>query len=172
MREVDRHLRDLETARTWIRQERADPAAVNDWLEAVGIAPIGERVPLDRLLRRPHVSLNELLADDGPLSGPSVDPEVLTVAEMEIKYEGYIKREEERAAALAAREKQSLPADAPYMEFSSLSYEARQKLASVRPATLGQAGRIPGVSPSDLHNLLVEIRKHHQLERISGDTRS
>ena len=171
-RKVDRHLVDLESARTWIRRERVDPAAVNGWLKRVGSAPIGERVPLDRLLRRPHVSVKELLADDGPLSAPFVDRDALTVAEMEIKYEGYIKREEERAAALVAREEQSLPADAPYMEFSSLSYEARQKLAAVRPATLGQAGRIPGVSPSDLHNLLVEIRKHHQLERIGGDTGS
>ena len=79
---------------------------------------------------------------------------------MEIKYEGYIRREEERARALAVREDQALPEDAPYLEFQSLSYEAREKLESVRPRTIGQAGRIPGVSPSDLQNLLVELRKH------------
>jgi tRNA uridine 5-carboxymethylaminomethyl modification enzyme len=91
---------------------------------------------------------------------PGVGQDALTVVEMEIKYEGYIRREEERARALAEREHQALPDDAPYMEFRSLSYEARQKLESVRPKTMGQAGRIPGVSPSDLQNLLVEVRKH------------
>jgi tRNA uridine 5-carboxymethylaminomethyl modification enzyme len=82
------------------------------------------------------------------------------VVEMEIKYEGYIRREEERARALAEREEQVLPEGIPYMDFGSLSYEARQRLDSVRPRTIGQAGRISGVSPSDLQNLLVEVRKH------------
>ncbi len=85
--------------------------------------------------------------------------DALTVVEMEIKYEGYIRREEERARVLAEREDHPLPTDVPYLTLRSLSYEARQKLESVRPRTIGQAGRIPGVSPSDLQNLLVEVRK-------------
>ncbi len=90
---------------------------------------------------------------------PGLGHDALTVVEMEIKYEWYIQREEERARALAEREDQPLPENAPYLEYQSLSYESRQKLASVRPRTIGQAGRIPGVSPSDLQNLLVEVRK-------------
>jgi tRNA uridine 5-carboxymethylaminomethyl modification enzyme len=137
-----------------------DPIDANQWLVERGTSPLTERQPLYRLARRPQVTLLDLVADDGPVRDPGVGRDALTVVEMEIKYEGYIRREEERARALAEREDQALPDDAPYMEFRSLSYEARQKLESVRPKTVGQAGRIPGVSPSDLQNLLVEVRKH------------
>jgi tRNA uridine 5-carboxymethylaminomethyl modification enzyme len=159
-RSLGRHLEDLERARRWVQEERVDPSSANAWLEEHGTAPLTERQPLDRLLRRPQVSLERLVGDRGPLENPGVGVDALAVVEMEIKYAGYIRREEERARALARREHQPLPADAPYMQFLSLSYEARQKLDSVRPATLGQAARIPGVSPSDLQNLLVEVRKN------------
>ena len=160
LRRLDSHLADLDRARNWVREERVDPVDANPWLVERGTSPLTERQPLDRLARRPQVTLLDLVADDGPVRNPGVGRDALTVVEMEIKYEGYIRREEERARALAEREDQALPDDAPYMEFRSLSYEARQKLESVRPKTMGQAGRIPGVSPSDLQNLLVEVRKH------------
>ena len=160
LRRLDSHLTDLDRARSWVREERVDPANVNEWLVEHGTSPLTERQPLDRLARRPQVTLLDLVADDGPVRNPDLGRDALTVVEMEIKYEGYIRREEERARALAEREDQALPEDAPYLEFQSLSYEARQKLESVRPRTIGQAGRIPGVSPSDLQNLLVEVRKH------------
>jgi len=79
--------------------------------------------------------------------------------EMELKYEGYLARERERAGALQRQAEFALPADLPYPELASLSFEARQKLERIRPATLAQAGRIPGVSPSDLQNLVMEVRK-------------
>jgi len=159
LRRLESHLTDLDRARTWVREERVDPSDANEWLVEHGTSPLTERQPLDRLARRPQVTLLDLVADDGPVRDPNLGRDALTVVEMEIKYEGYIRREEERAGALAEREDQALPADAPYLEFQSLSYEARQKLESVRPRTIGQAGRIPGVSPSDLQNLLVEVRK-------------
>jgi tRNA uridine 5-carboxymethylaminomethyl modification enzyme len=108
------------------------------------------------------------VAEDGLVSDPAVDVDALTVVEMEIKYAGYIEREEERARALARRGDHPLPADAPYMAFASLSYEARQKLEAVRPATIGQAARIPGVSPTDLQNLLVEVRKFGATGGLTG----
>jgi tRNA uridine 5-carboxymethylaminomethyl modification enzyme len=127
-------------------------------------APLSGRQGLSRLLKRPQVHLTELVGPAGPLEAPPFDTDTLVVAEMEVKYEGYIRRERERALALAAREKLPLPVNAPYLDFTSLSFEARQKLSAVRPVTLGQAGRIPGVSPSDLQNLLVELRKHGPFE--------
>ena len=160
LRRLESHLTDLDRARRWVRDERVDPSDANEWLVEHGTSPLTERQPLDRLARRPQVTLLDLVADDGPVRNPDLGRDALTVVEMEIKYEGYIRREEERARALAEREDQALPEDAPYLEFQSLSYEARQKLESVRPRTVGQAGRIPGVSPSDLQNLLVEVRKH------------
>lgn len=158
-RVLERQLRELDQAREWVRAERVDPEAVNPWLETRGETPISERLPLDRLVRRPHVTLEDLVDASGPVTSPGLGLDALAVAEMEIKYEGYIRREEQRAAALAMREAHALPPTAPYMEFQSLSYEARQKLERVRPANLGQAARIPGVSPTDLQNLLVELRK-------------
>jgi tRNA uridine 5-carboxymethylaminomethyl modification enzyme len=94
---------------------------------------------------------------------PDADPadldETLTGAEMELRYSGYLQRERERAEALRRQHGFALPPDMPYAELNSLSTEARQKLERVRPASLGQAAGIPGVSPSDLQNLMVEVRK-------------
>ena len=167
---VASHLDELERARVWVREERVDPREVNEWLEGIGSAPLTERQPLDRLLRRPHVSLSGLASGEGPLPSPKFDADALAVVEMEVKYDGYIRREQERAAAMAEREAHPLPPDAPYMDFASLSYEARQKLDTVRPGTLGQASRIPGVSPSDLQNLLVELRKHGNRRTTAPDS--
>jgi tRNA uridine 5-carboxymethylaminomethyl modification enzyme len=165
---LDGHLEDLERTRKWIREERIDPAKANEWLVDRSSSPLTERQPLDRLMRRPEVTLRELVAEDGPVRDPGLGLDALAVVEMEVKYEGYIRREEERAAALAEREGLLLPPDAPYLDFRSLSLEARQKLSAVLPQTMGQAARIPGVSPSDLQNLLVEIRKSG-LRLVPGD---
>jgi tRNA uridine 5-carboxymethylaminomethyl modification enzyme len=165
---LDGHLEDLERTRKWIREERIDPAEANEWLVDRSSSPLTERQPLDRLVRRPEVTLRELVAEDGPVRDPGLGLDALAVVEMEVKYDGYIRREEERAAALAEREGLLLPPDAPYLDFRSLSLEARQKLSTVRPQTMGQAARIPGVSPSDLQNLLVEIRKRGR-RMVPGD---
>jgi tRNA uridine 5-carboxymethylaminomethyl modification enzyme len=76
-----------------------------------------------------------------------------------IRYAGYLPRAREPAEALARQAHFSLPDDLAYADLLSISTEARQKLTRVRPATLGQAARIPGISPSDLQNLVMEVRK-------------
>jgi tRNA uridine 5-carboxymethylaminomethyl modification enzyme len=156
---LDAHLESVERTRQWVDETRLRPEEVNPWLESRGGAPIPEMQPLERLLRRPEVSLEGLLDADGPLAGLELDPDARTTVEMETKYAGYIARDRERADSLRARDLHPLPADADYLQFGSVSWEARQKLERVRPASLGQAARIPGISPSDLQNLLVEIRK-------------
>ncbi|MFW6084176.1 MAG: FAD-dependent oxidoreductase, partial [Gemmatimonadota bacterium] len=159
---LDRHLEELAGAREWVDGARANPERVNDYLDGVSSARLSEAQPLARLLKRPQVSLLDLVGAGAPLGPVDFGSEALTVVEMETKYAGYIERERERAARLREREEQPLPPDADYEAFDSLSFEARQKLASVRPRTLGQAGRIPGVAPSDLQNLLVELRRREQ----------
>jgi tRNA uridine 5-carboxymethylaminomethyl modification enzyme len=109
---------------------------------------------LDVLARRPRVSLRELLSAAG-VPGEMSDATVAAV-EIELKYDGYLAREREAAARLAELATFSLPEDLRYQELSSLSTEARQKLERIRPTSLAQASRIPGVSPSDLHNLVME----------------
>jgi tRNA uridine 5-carboxymethylaminomethyl modification enzyme len=158
-RKLDQHRENIEKTRRWVAQSRLRPEEINPWLETRGTAPIPETQPLVRLLRRPEVTLESLLDADGPLSGQGLDSDACTTVEMETKYAGYIARDRERAESLKSREQHPLPPDADYLSFGSVSWEARQKLQRVRPASLGQAARIPGVSPSDLQNLLVEIRK-------------
>ena len=89
---------------------------------------------------------------------------------MELKYAGYIANERQRAERLERQAEFRLPADLPYPELESLSLEARQKLERVRPATLAQAARIPGMAPSDLQNLMMEVRKAQRGRHVSRET--
>jgi tRNA uridine 5-carboxymethylaminomethyl modification enzyme len=109
---------------------------------------------ISTLARRPHVSLRALFEAVGA-PGDLDDAAVLS-AEIELKYGGYIARERQAAIRMAELASFVLPLDLPYTELTSLSTEARQKLDRIRPASLSQASRIPGVSASDLHNLVME----------------
>ena len=105
----------------------------------------------------------ELAGPDGPLATAGTPPlDALAAAEMEIKYAGYLAKERARAEKLRRQGDFELPLELPYLELASLSTEARQKLDRVRPRTLAQASRVPGVGPSDLQNLLMEVRKAQQ----------
>ena len=115
----------------------------------------GERVAV--VAKRPGVSLGALLEAVGV--GAEFAPDAIVAAEIEIKYDGYLAREREAAARLAELASFALPADLPYHELRSLATEARQKLDQVRPTSLAQAARVPGVSPSDLHNLVLEATR-------------
>ncbi len=107
--------------------------------------------------RRPGVSLRALLEAAGV--SVTADEAAVVSAEIELKYDGYLVREREAATRLAELASFALPTDLPYLEFKSLATEARQKLDRIRPTSLAQAARIPGVSPSDLHNLVVETAR-------------
>jgi len=159
---VDRHLEACERVRGWVGETSVTPEDVNEHLAGLGSAPLRQRGPLSALILRPEVRLDRLVGPEGPLGDPGFDRDAVATVEMDLKYAGYVERERERAAHLARREEVTLPADMPYAVLESLSFEARQKLDAVRPATLGQAGRIPGVSPADLQNLLVELRKRER----------
>jgi tRNA uridine 5-carboxymethylaminomethyl modification enzyme len=148
--------------RQWLGGTNATPPEVNPLLEAAGQSPIREPTRLSQLIRRPGISARDLVA--AVEADPGVDDlaaleGALAAAEMELRYEGYLARERQRAESLRRHADFPLPGDLPYPELESLSFEARQKLERIRPATLAQAGRIPGVSPSDLQNLVVEVRK-------------
>jgi tRNA uridine 5-carboxymethylaminomethyl modification enzyme len=107
--------------------------------------------------RRPGVSLRALLEAAGVTV--TADEAAVASAGIELKYDGYLAREREAAARLAELASFALPGDLPYLEFKSLATEARQKLDRIRPTSLAQAARVPGVSPSDLHNLVVETAR-------------
>jgi len=134
----------------------AEPA--NDILMAAGSSPTLEAQIVASLAKRPGVSVRSLFAS----AGVEVDPEECEWADIELKYSGYLARERAAADRLAKLDDFALPDDLEYLALKTLSLEARQKLAARRPASLGQAGRIPGVSPSDLQSLVVEVLKRRR----------
>jgi tRNA uridine 5-carboxymethylaminomethyl modification enzyme len=126
-------------------------------LDAARSAPIAQPVRLAELARRQGVELSALFAAAGV--GAELSREAVMTAELELKYEGYFERERMQADRMRRMGELVLSADLPYPAMQSLTYEARQKLVAIRPASLAQASRIPGVSPSDLQNLVVEVEK-------------
>jgi tRNA uridine 5-carboxymethylaminomethyl modification enzyme len=132
-----------------------DEAVANTLLEQHGSPSVAGPARVRDLARRQGIGLDALLR----AAGETADPETAAWAEIELKYEGYLAREAAAAARIAKLDGFRLPADLAYHSFQSISFEAREKLAAHAPSTLGQASRIPGVSPSDLHGLLVEIAR-------------
>jgi len=133
------------------------PVEAEQVLSRAETAQIAHPVKVVELARRHGVALADLFAASH-VSGVFSSDSMLT-ADLEIKYSGYFDRERAQAERIRTMGGFALPADFSYAELSSLSYEARQKLASIRPLTLAQASRIPGVSPSDIQNLVIEIEK-------------
>jgi tRNA uridine 5-carboxymethylaminomethyl modification enzyme len=157
---LDERLEAEEKAKRWASEALADPQQVNDYLRARGTGSIAEPTPVAQLLKRPEVRVLELVSPEGPVPiNGAPDLDALAAVEMDIKYAGYVAKERARAIRLRRQADFKLPSDLPYEQLASLSIEARQKLARVRPATLAQAARIPGVGPSDLQNLMMEVRK-------------
>ncbi len=134
------------------------PAAVNEYLRECKESQLIEPQLVSELVKRPAVGLRELF-ECGPEPIPDVAPEAWLSAQIEFKYAGYLARERDAARRLADLAEFHLPGDLPYGEMRSLSTEARQKLERIRPESLAQAGRVPGVSPSDLQNLVLEVMR-------------
>ena len=145
-----------------------DPQRANVVLRQAGSTEVSEAVRISDLTRRPGVPLTRLLE----ASGTVVTEDQCHWAEVELKYAGYLQREQESVRRLSGMEEFPLPADLHYGALHTLSFEAREKLDRVRPASLGQASRIPGVTPSDLHNLVAEVLAAAKLPKgVSRETR-
>lgn len=133
------------------------PVVADPLLVSVGSAPLQHAVRAIELTRRQDVSLLALFAAAGVGSDLPVD--AVVGAELEIKYERYFDKERNRAMRLQAQGSMVLPVALDYAALTTLSMEARQKLARIRPATMAQAGQISGISPADLQNLMMELRR-------------
>ena len=143
----------------WFGETSVGPEEVGAMLEEVGSSPIQQKLRAVELLKRPRVSARSLVAlAEEPPRGELAD-EILAAVEVELKYAGYVERERARAERLRSQATFLLDDELPYMDFVTVSWEAREKLSLVRPGSLAQAGRIPGVSPADLQNLMLEVRK-------------
>ena len=133
------------------------PAQAAPLLERANSAPMPQSVKISELARRHGVALSDLFRASG--IDAAFSPESLLSAELGMKYAGYFAREKAQADRMKSMGEFLIPSDLVYAELNSLSFEARQKLANVQPRTLAQASRIPGVSPSDIQNLVIEIEK-------------
>jgi tRNA uridine 5-carboxymethylaminomethyl modification enzyme len=134
---------------------RPDVAAA--LLQARGSSPLAHAVRVAELAKRNEVGLAELFALCDV--GAALPAEAVVTAELELKYAGYFVREREAAARMAQMGEFALDIGLPYERFTTLSHEARQKLAALRPTTLAQASRVPGISPADLQNLVLEVER-------------
>jgi tRNA uridine 5-carboxymethylaminomethyl modification enzyme len=132
-------------------------AATRDLLAGIGATAPGKSVPLAALLRQPDVRIADLAPFWPPLA--DMDAEVLREAETRIRYESYLERENERVSHSRDVEDTLLPPDMDYAAVHGLTREAVEKLTCVRPATLGQAGRISGVTPAAVACLEIHLRK-------------
>lgn len=126
-------------------------------LVSLGTAPLKTGVKFAELLKRPQLTYENLAPFDK--NRPDLPYEIFEQVEIEIKYEGYIKRQQAQIDEMRRLEKKLIPADMDYREISGLRLEAAEKLAKIRPASIGQASRISGVSPADISVLLIHLAR-------------
>ncbi len=159
MNRVNRKRNEIEQIKLIINTETIDPHIINSYLQSVHSTPIVEKQKLSKILLRPDVSLQGLIADNKQLQNlfSKYDKETLEQSEIQIKYERYIEKEEQLVVKLNDLENFCIPELFNYNNISALSNEALQKLKKIKPRTIGQASRISGVNPSDIQILMVYI---------------
>jgi tRNA uridine 5-carboxymethylaminomethyl modification enzyme len=140
-----------------LQQYNVEPDTINDYLESVASAPLNEKQKAAKLLLRPSVNLSAMLQSLPELQAVfnNKDADHLEQAEIQIKYERYIAKEQELVEKMSQMEDLIIPDSFDYDRLQALSSEARQKFKKVKPRTIGQAGRISGVNPSDIQILMV-----------------
>ena len=157
--------RQVEEKYQAVRRERSRlessgvPAsdALNRMLAQRGSAPVTGSARLADLLRRPEVRYDDLLPFDA--ENPGLPQAVTEEVEIQIKYAGYLLRQERQVAEFKKEEARLLPKDLDYQAIKGLRLEAQQKLSQIRPLSIGQAGRISGVSPADIAVLLIYLEQ-------------
>ncbi len=162
-------LRRVESKKEYTQQLQAKlrevgitPTDANEMLVQKESAPIIQQVKASSLITRPHITLDDLVSISNPIKElvdtiKAKDPLAVEQAEILLKYEGYIEREEEQAQKLQRLEDLKISTDLDYRQIKSLSIEAKEKLSKIKPATIGQAARVSGVSPSDISVLLIHL---------------
>jgi tRNA uridine 5-carboxymethylaminomethyl modification enzyme len=152
-------LQDEQEISRFFHDTSVHPAEINDYLESKSSAPLKQKVKMNKVLLRPHISIGEMRNELPGLNTflNAFDQEHIDYAEIKLKYEGYIKKEEEMVDKLSRYEHIKINPDFDYDRLQSLSAEAREKLSEIKPGTIGQASRISGVSPSDVSVLLVHL---------------
>jgi tRNA uridine 5-carboxymethylaminomethyl modification enzyme len=158
-------MESLRIARERLSERFPPDAKVNDVLASAGSSPLKTQTTLHELLRRPELSLGDML-DLAPWVAETSD-DVIEALEIEVKYEGYLDRQNEQVARFKRLEKASLPEDMDYTDLPGLSREVQEKLNRIKPTSLGQASRISGITPAAISVLEVLLKR-----RGAGGNRS
>jgi tRNA uridine 5-carboxymethylaminomethyl modification enzyme len=142
-----------------LKQKKLNPESINQALEKIGTAQIHEKISIEKLLKRPQIGMQDLLQINDELRTylTKYSKEVIEQAEIQIKYDSYIDKEQQLVDKLSNMENYQIPNQFDYLAITALSNEGKQKLNKIRPQTLGQASRISGVSPADLSILTVYL---------------
>ncbi|MCL6258400.1 tRNA uridine-5-carboxymethylaminomethyl(34) synthesis enzyme MnmG [Aquiflexum sp. TKW24L] len=142
-----------------LKQKKLSPDLVNEGLEGFDTATIKEKITVEKLLKRPQLGLSEVMNLDTDLRHylSKYKKEVLEQAEIQIKYDSYIDKEQQMVEKLNNMENYKIPIQFDYLAITALSAEGKQKLNKIKPETLGQASRISGVTPADLSILTVYL---------------
>lgn len=148
---------------------RADENQVNPTkevrsrLEELGSGNLSKPVSLEKLLRRPEISYTDLefFADDLP----EIKKDVQEQVEIQVKYKGYIERQEAQVEQFRKMEEKKIPAELDYNQLDNLRLEAREKLNKIRPLSIGQASRISGVSPADISALMIYLEQYNRTKK-------
>jgi tRNA uridine 5-carboxymethylaminomethyl modification enzyme len=147
----------------FLSEQQITPQEINHYLESKETPALTQKVKMAYLLLRPQVTLKEIILNSEKIQNfiqeNQLSDEIIENTEIAIKYESYIKKEEELADKMKQLDHIKIPKDINYKEIPSLSLEARDKLTKVQPQNLGQASRISGVNPSDIAILMILINK-------------
>ncbi len=158
LRRMEKKQEKSEKFISFFRKTSVLPRDINPILSTIDSSPVKQSDKMFKVFSRPGVTMNHMLkleAVSDFVKDQELDREVLEQAEIQVKYSGYIAKEKNNADKLHRLENVKIPDNFDYSKLKSLSYEAREKLNSIQPATIAQASRISGVSPSDISVLLV-----------------
>jgi tRNA uridine 5-carboxymethylaminomethyl modification enzyme len=152
----------VEKIISFLEEKSIEPESINNLLDEAGTSKVRQKVKAISIALRPQISIkmlmNEVAGNEmNEIAGTGMLDEVVESAEIKIKYEGYIQREKTIAEKIQRLDKVKIPEEINYAELLSISTEGRQKLAKIKPSNIGQAGRISGVSPSDVSILLMYL---------------
>jgi tRNA uridine 5-carboxymethylaminomethyl modification enzyme len=144
------------------KETSISPEVLNPILEEKDSSLLTQKVRMSSIITRPQIEISDLLKLDSDLNKLADDlqmehPDIVSQAEILMKYEGYISREEEQAHKMNRLEDVAIPVDMDFKSMLSLSSEAKEKLTKIKPVNIGQAARISGVSPSDISVLLIHL---------------
>ncbi|MBA3060533.1 MAG: tRNA uridine-5-carboxymethylaminomethyl(34) synthesis enzyme MnmG [Nitrospirae bacterium] len=149
-----------------LKKTRLKPSEVNEALAEVNASPVSENISLEQLLKRPEIVYNLIRTLSPPEK--TLAPDIENQVEIQVKYEGYILKQIEMAEKLKKMEGKKIPDNFDYTSVNGLSTEVLEKLQKIMPANIGQAGRIPGITPAALSLLLISIEKRRRQRELKS----